>query len=173
MLAVNGATRAGRRRFRRSAYCATFALAGFLDVLLCSRLFAHADAVKSLSWGVAGAAGYALTYLLIHVTAVSLGVDPDPAFEPESDTEPGHEEDVPWWSDLGWKALAGLLVMGAVVALFAAFVVKTIVVVLVFAAFTAPSFGEVVLVIVASGALQMLAQHYIVDPIAARHGIAL
>lgn len=152
-----------------------FALAGFLDIAFCCRLLADLPVGESVVWGIVGAVGYASAFLLISYAAEHLGVDNDPQVEPDSQDDVDDEDDTgPWWTDLGWKALAAVLTVGSVLVLFVLFAAKSIVVVMVFAALTAdPSAAEVLFVIVASGMLQLIAMYYVVMPIAARHGIAV
>ncbi len=141
-------------------------------------MLAGLPVTDAVLWGVLGAVVYAAVYLLISYAAEQLGVDTDRMgnHEVANDFDEGEEEDDEggWWSDLGWKALATVLVVGSVIVLFVLFAAKSIVVILIFAAVAAqPSLGQVLFIMVLSGGLQWLAMYYVAIPMARRHDISL
>lgn len=184
MLAVERNSLEGRRRVRLAAYTAAFALAGFLDVTMSVRLFFDRSAGDSIAWGAVGAACYALGYVLIHMSAAVLRVETDAESVERDDDWLGriapHESErvdadevLPWLSRVGASVSAAALVGSTVVVLFILAMAKTIVVVLTLAVLTDPSLGEVVIVIVVSGTLQVVAQQFVIAPITKRRGVEL
>ncbi|MBC9226312.1 hypothetical protein GL325_08270 [Aeromicrobium sp. 636] len=180
MSALSTGSEQERRRFRRSCYTATFALAGFLDIALSCRILADLGFLRSVIWGLVGAAVYALAYLALSITSQFLGDDPEGDAAARVDHEaPSEDEDDndapgPWWSELGWHLLTWAIVAVSTVWLFVLFNVKSIVVIAGFAALTPrPSTAEFLAVVVVSGTIQLVAMNTIAVPAAKRRGVSL
>lgn len=159
-------------------------VAGFLDIGISCLVIGDVTYLDSFRWGLVGAFGIGSIYLLGSVASDSLNSETDSSrpsyldrferFSEELDDLPDDGTPDPWLLRLLWAPLIAMASMLFAVTMIVVGFLRSILTIVVFAAFAPdPSAVTTLVTLAASILLQLAISALVFEPLADKHGIAL